>query len=119
MNTPFQLRPGRTAVIKQENFSVEFLGVTQDSRCPQGANCIRAGDVTVQVRLKKDNDVTTATMTLPGQNQNRQYASLGAYGVELLAVNPRPRLDSTTPGASGVSIPLADYSIDLVVRPAA
>ena len=39
------------------NFDVEFLKVVSDSRCPNGVDCIRAGEAKVLVNIYKNDDL--------------------------------------------------------------
>lgn len=48
---PFTLRPGEVARVGS-GLSIEFEGVTADSRCPKGEQCVRAGDATVRIGLR-------------------------------------------------------------------
>jgi hypothetical protein len=40
------LHVGQSATISSENFTITFVSVTGDSRCPTGVQCITAGQVT-------------------------------------------------------------------------
>lgn len=37
--------------VKKENLKISFLDILQDNRCPQGAQCIDAGSVTVLLKI--------------------------------------------------------------------
>ena len=69
----FQLSPGRQALIADEDLVVEFVRVTQDSRCPTGVVCIQAGQVVCVVNLKQAGSINQVTLTeIGGSSQASQ-----------------------------------------------
>jgi hypothetical protein len=73
----FQLSPGGRAYVAGENLGIEFVGVTQDSRCPIGAVCIQAGQVVCLVNLTVSGSVYQASLTEPGGSQQAEQIYLG------------------------------------------
>ena len=63
LNVPFTLAPGQTARIESEGMDIRFVNVTGDSRCPQGVECIWAGQVTCAVEITKNNILNQVTLT--------------------------------------------------------
>jgi hypothetical protein len=63
LNVPFTLAPGKTARIESEGMDIRFVDVTGDSRCPQGVECIWAGQVTCTVEITKNNILNQVTLT--------------------------------------------------------
>ena len=63
LNVPFTLAPGQTARIESEGMDIRFVNVTGDSRCPQGVECIWAGQVSCAVEITKNNVVNQITLT--------------------------------------------------------
>lgn len=51
LNKVFQLALGQTALLRSENLSITFKQVLEDSRCPQGVQCIWAGNAKVAVEV--------------------------------------------------------------------
>jgi hypothetical protein len=49
----FSLRPGESAQTSDAALQVGFEGVTADSRCPKGVQCVWAGDATVRIWLQR------------------------------------------------------------------
>ena len=39
LDEPFQLQVGQVAIFETEPLEIEFVGVTEDSRCPIGLDC--------------------------------------------------------------------------------
>lgn len=50
----FNLKTGQERSIKSAGVRVKLLEVSEDSRCPQGVDCIWAGNVRVIVRISGD-----------------------------------------------------------------
>jgi hypothetical protein len=59
----FTLPVGQTAVFSSENISLKFDSVSNDSRCPTGAQCIRAGEAVCRIIFTRS-DNTTASIDL-------------------------------------------------------
>ena len=51
LNERFVLAPGGVVAIPDARTSVQFVGVSGDSRCPADALCIQGGDAIVQLRV--------------------------------------------------------------------
>lgn len=49
--TTFDIRPGQTVRLRDEGLRVTLLSVTEDSRCPEGVQCVWAGNVRLALRL--------------------------------------------------------------------
>ena len=73
----FQLKPGEKVNIDRENILLEFVGVTQDSRCPAGAVCIQAGQVVCIIHLISSGTVYEASLTELGHSQQSEQTVLG------------------------------------------
>ena len=63
LNIPFTLAPGQIARIESEGMDIRFVDVTGDSRCPQGVECIWAGQVTCAIEITKNNILNQVTLT--------------------------------------------------------
>ena len=97
LDQAFDLSLGQTKQLKGSDFTLNFAEVTQDSRCPKGASCIRAGEV---------------IFTLNGQSVTKEpkrevKAMIGAYKVTVSAVSPYPE--------SGVQMDRTGYVVNVVV----
>jgi hypothetical protein len=62
----FKLPVGQTAAITGEDLKLKFDGVTADSRCPKGVQCIWAGEAKVQLSITNNNSTSQVIYTLPG-----------------------------------------------------
>jgi hypothetical protein len=73
----FQLKPGEKVSVDHENVVLEFVMVTQDSRCPDGAVCIQAGQVVCTMHLTRSGTIYEASLTESGGSQQAEQTVLG------------------------------------------
>lgn len=86
------LAPRQSVTVEGTNLAVEFLRVTEDSRCPRGTRCVRAGEAKVELLLTMQDRVENAILTTDGEPRS---ATFGPYTVHLVGLAPVP----TTAGA--------------------
>ena len=100
-----QLSLRETAVSPDGRLSVTFIKVVEDSRCPEGANCIWAGNVKVRLRLRDGGRRTDREV-----NSNLEPTSLKLGGLEIAFADllPYPKV--------GQEIDPAAYKLKLFVR---
>ena len=80
----FSLAINQTATISGENLRIKFLDITGDSRCPTGATCIWAGEVSAEIEVG-DGSSVNLTLIAPGYGgqSNQTYNNyLFAFHVE-------------------------------------
>jgi hypothetical protein len=103
-----RLSGGSSTTVEGTSLAIAFEAVRNDSRCPVGARCIRAGDATVALRLEGGGS-DARTVELHTNDEPRQ-ARQGSYVVMLVALAPQP--------VPGRSVTLADYEATLRVQDA-
>jgi hypothetical protein len=54
LNSEFVLAPGGAATVDAASLTLQFKGVTGDSRCPADALCIQGGDAVVHITARAD-----------------------------------------------------------------
>ena len=97
-----EMANGATLTIKQKeniksgDLTIEFVAVLEDSRCPEGVNCIWAGNAKVQIKVSK-NGAATETIELNTNLQPRTVNYQG-YTITLAGVNPYPKDGVKTAG---------------------
>lgn len=96
----FEFKYGQTVQIQDQNLTIEFTSVIEDSRCPEGAICIWEGNakITIQVNAKEH---TLNTTLEPKEIEDSEFR------IKLLSVSPYPKLNE--------EIKLVDYRIKLVI----
>ncbi|HEY9405694.1 MAG TPA: hypothetical protein VIQ24_23795 [Pyrinomonadaceae bacterium] len=83
-----QVRVGREASVTAHRLKIRFVAVREDSRCPEGVQCIWAGNARVAVRLshagRRAANVELNTMKEP------QEITYGNYTIKMTNLAPRP-----------------------------
>jgi hypothetical protein len=96
LDQDFRLARGETATVGPDGLTVRFAAVVEDSRCPMGVMCIRAGEAKVQLQLHApgagDDVVILAT-----EGGQPRYASFAGYDIRLVVLDPPKRTDNPHP----------------------
>jgi hypothetical protein len=88
----FRLKIAESARLSADELMVTFKAVTNDSRCPQGTQCVTAGEAEVVLTVKvgeKSQDVTVKVGT------DQAKATVEPYAIRILALDPYPVADQT------------------------
>lgn len=106
LDQAFSLKHGQAALIKAAGLKIRFTAVIEDSRCPQGEQCIRAGNAKVELELKHDKEkpMIIRLDTAAGL----QEATYQGYTVKLVSLDPYPK--------ASAAIRPADYTATVVVH---
>lgn len=108
---PFVLQPGQSTRVEGAGpvLRLGFDRVLADSRCPQGEQCLWAGDAVLQVWLEAtDGKRTTGVLhTTPGRLGG---VRAGSQALHLLRLDPAP--------VSGRTLRPGDYRATLMLGPA-
>ena len=101
LNREFKLKVGQEAVVRPGGLKVRFDGVVEDSRCPEGVNCIWAGNARITVRLRGAGG-RPASVELNTGAEPRRHTHM-QYEVELLDLSPYPKEGKATDRRSYVA----------------
>lgn len=106
---PFSLRPGGTAQWAGTGLQLGFDGVTADSRCPRGEQCVWAGDATVRVWWqRRGSSREVHELHMAGAPRTARVGELELeLELRLVALEPSP--------ISGRPIPAQAYVATLVL----
>jgi len=96
LDEPFRLSRGQTASIAGERLTVGFAGVDSDSRCPANVQCIRAGEARVRLDLRLPGSAAQVVV-LATEGAQPRSASIAAYDVQLVTLDPERRTDVPNP----------------------
>lgn len=87
-----RLRPGQVAEVGVEPLRILFIGISGDSRCPRGVDCVWAGDAAAELQISLPGapavDVTLHTHGGPAGGPGE--AAHDGHVVTLLDVEPYP-----------------------------
>jgi hypothetical protein len=106
LNETFELMPGQTMACEGSDLQLTFVEVKDDSRCPKGVDCIRAGEAHVIVKVT---GASTEEVTLEigaGQQTNPSQFT-NSYQIQATALEPYPE--------DGKKTEPADYRLSLRV----
>ena len=99
LNEPVQLAPGEWVHFKAEGLEVKFVGIDEDSRCPNDVTCVWAGEVVVRLTLRRNSrNKEVAVKELQG-------LAVDGYTISILQVLPAR--------ATSGPLPPADYRVTL------
>ena len=87
----FELKINQEGTIEGEGLAVAFESVLQDGRCPEGVDCIWAGNAKIKIRLGKQKQTPGAVELNTGVKP--KSSSFLDYEIKLVALNPRPKAD--------------------------
>ncbi len=84
---------GSQKTFTKDKIKVKFLSLVEDSRCPEGVNCIWAGNAKIVVeisdkRQKEKFEINT--------NLGPKGATFGGYAINLTDLSPAPKQGKTT-----------------------
>ena len=104
LGKPFELKAAEVLAI--DGFRITFEGVSEDSRCPTGVQCVWAGDAAATFTLEKQ----------PAAAEQRTLHTNGRYERQTDYDNFRIRLEDLKPyPKQGGDIAPGDYRATLVV----
>ncbi|SFI10214.1 hypothetical protein [Halpernia frigidisoli] len=87
------LKEGETKFIKELQANITFVGITEDSRCPEGVNCIWAGaataNLTVMTTTSRPMQMQLSTVDMPSRKLIKAN-NIGDFHVILDKVSPYP-----------------------------
>ncbi len=83
LDEPFGLNAGETVSIIGESMTFRFDSVLYDSRCPEGSECLWAGNAAVVISLPAAAD----TVYLNAKHTK------GIYSITLLGLTPYPKIN--------------------------
>lgn len=108
LDHPFSLPLSQTVRLKEAGFTLTFLEVLEDSRCPKLVNCVWSGQVrlTFQIQPKQAEAEQFELNTNPAQKQD--VVSFAGYTIRLIGVDPYPE-------SPDQPIPPAAYQATLLV----
>lgn len=91
LSNEFSLAIGQTAELQEEQLTIKFEGIQEDSRCPRGAACIWQGRVSCILHVSDSSDSTKIVLTEPGLSG--EYGKIIYKKYELTShVQPYPEL---------------------------
>lgn len=92
LNKEIQITLKQEITIKSEQLKISFIAIKEDSRCPEGAGCVWAGNAKVAIKLSRADK--EATMDLNSNLEPRKSAFLD-YEIEFVDLVPHPVINKS------------------------
>tara|TARA_Y100001972_G_C7666757_1_gene337392 strand:+ start:8318 stop:8740 length:423 start_codon:yes stop_codon:yes gene_type:complete len=110
LDETFVLQYGETKILDgQDHFSISFIDLLEDSRCPANAICVWEGQARVKIEINENFEILTKELTTGTLKENQaNKINIGHYTIELLKVIPYPEKAEN-------QIDKSDYSVQLVI----
>lgn len=89
LGVQFTLSIGETANF-DDGLAITFTGVPEDSRCPQNARCIQAGQARVIVHAVAPGKTPADLQLTLGVSETDAFAAYQGYKIQLAALDPFP-----------------------------
>jgi len=95
---PFEIKMGETYTVPDAGLRITFVQVSQDSRCPQGVQCIRAGDATAVFDVEpKHGEPQTISFTFLDKPVQQK---VGENTISFIKLEPVPTAKNPQPDQS-------------------
>ncbi len=104
---PFDIAVGESARVEGTPLTIQLAGIEQDSRCPQGVQCIWAGNAVARLVVAATGESGTE-VRINTRLQPKDVVFRG-YRISIAGLKPVPR--------AGKPIPARDYVATLEVSP--
>lgn len=108
------LNEGENKFLKDYQMNITFKGISEDSRCPEGVNCIWAGAALAQIEVMGTSTrpqlLNLASMDFPSRNFQKS-ADFNGYTITLQEVTPYPKAE----GAAALN---GKYKIGISIKKA-
>ena len=90
-DAPIQVRVGKQKKFSRSKINVKFVSLVEDSRCPEGTNCVWAGNAKIKVMISRGSGAGE-TFEI-NTNLGAKGATFGGYAINLTDLTPTPKAD--------------------------
>ena len=97
LNESFTLSVGQTQRLQESAFSITFVGIEYEGRCPTESTCIWQGDAAVKFEVKGDGPPESITLHTVGSTHLPRHIKVLGRTVSMFSLAPYPRDDQKTP----------------------
>lgn len=98
---PMKLKPNEEKKIENSDVKIKFISVIEDSRCPEGVNCIWAGNAKIKIEVSCNNHKEEFEINT---NVGAKGATFDGYAIYLSDLLPVPKEGQTTEKESYTAI---------------
>jgi hypothetical protein len=86
------LRQNQEKAAPRTTIKIKFVSVVEDSRCPEGVNCIWAGVARVKIQVRKNGGALKEFEL--NTNQNDKSIIFAGHEIKLASLTPYPKAGS-------------------------
>lgn len=92
----FELDFNETATFEEGNFSIKFVELIEDSRCPEFADCLWGGRATVRLEITENEVLSSITLVTENSIDLDSFlvAEYANYKIELIDISPYPDVNT-------------------------
>ena len=83
-----ELKITKQKVVTKDKIKIKFLSVVEDSRCPEGVNCIWAGNAKIKIEVSQKNQKEIFDINT---NLGEKGVSFKDYAINLEKLTPAPK----------------------------
>jgi hypothetical protein len=87
---PFYLQVGQSATLAEDDMTVTWTQLVDDSRCPTRVTCVWNGEAVLAFTVTASDGDTTQFNLSTNPGAGKTSYRLGAYSLELIDVTPHP-----------------------------
>ena len=87
LEQPFSFKMGERVVVEGTRLKIRFLDVVDDSRCPEHATCVWAGNAEVKLKIGDSRSISVNTGIAPKE------VEVGDYKIKLNGLSPYPQME--------------------------
>ena len=89
-NSSVEVQVHKEKVVPHTGFSIKFVEMVEDSRCPTGTTCVWAGNAKVRIEVRSGRHSQTFELNNTTQPTVVNYAG---YDIKLTALTPKPAIN--------------------------
>lgn len=82
------IRINQSKKFSRSKLTVKFIELVEDSRCPQGVDCVWAGNARIKIEVSNGRSRETFEVNT---NVGARGASFGGYAINFIGLTPYPR----------------------------
>lgn len=100
-----KIQVGEQKAVTEDKIKIKFVSLVEDSRCPEGANCVWAGNARIKVEISCNNRTEEFEINT---NLGPKGAAFDGYAINLVSLTPEPKVD--------VEVAATDYFATFEIR---
>ena len=89
-NSSVEVQVHKEKVVPHTGFSIKFVEMVEDSRCPTGTTCVWAGNAKVRIEVRSGRHSQTFELNNTTQPTVVNYAG---YDIKLTGLTPKPAIN--------------------------